>query len=134
MKVIDHPSRQPAPPAAISRVLATFGRDQLAGFIEVAIGLLDLADGDADLEANGDELDGSLAEDDFADHSAYMPGPGCPISDPDVGVDDQGEAIDEREPEHDTIPLYGMDQSEGPINQREVLRAHLRAECVEVRT
>ena len=37
---------QPAPPAAISRVLATFDRDQLEAFIEVAIGLLDLADGE----------------------------------------------------------------------------------------
>ncbi len=54
----------PPPPAAVSRVLATFDRDQLAGFITVAIDLLDLADGDTDLEPNGDELDGSLGAQD----------------------------------------------------------------------
>jgi hypothetical protein len=48
---------QPAPPAAVSRVLATFDRDQLAGFVAVAIDLLDLADGDTDVELNGDEED-----------------------------------------------------------------------------
>lgn len=46
---------QPVPPAAVSRVLATFDRDQLAGFIAVAIDLLDFADGDPDVEPNGDE-------------------------------------------------------------------------------
>lgn len=40
----------PAPPAAITRVLATFDRDQLAGFIAVAIDLLDLAGNDLDAE------------------------------------------------------------------------------------
>jgi hypothetical protein len=35
-----------APPAAISRLLARFDREQLAGFIEVAIDLLDVAAGD----------------------------------------------------------------------------------------
>lgn len=47
----------PAPPAVVSRVLATFDRDQLAGFIAVAIDLLDFADGDPDVEPNGDEED-----------------------------------------------------------------------------
>lgn len=47
----------PAPPAAVTRVLATFDRDQLAGFIAVAIDLLDLAAGDPDVEPNGDEED-----------------------------------------------------------------------------
>lgn len=40
----------PVPPAAISRVLATFNREQLAGFVSVAIDLMDLADGDPDAE------------------------------------------------------------------------------------
>jgi hypothetical protein len=39
---------QPVPPAAISRVLARLDREQLAGFIEVAIELLDVAAGDPD--------------------------------------------------------------------------------------
>lgn len=53
---------QPAPPAAISRVLATFDRQQLEGFIAVAIDLLDLADGDPDRE-----------EDDAEDSFAFTP-------------------------------------------------------------
>lgn len=37
------------PPAAVSRVLASFDRDQLAGFITVALDLLDLADDHEDV-------------------------------------------------------------------------------------
>lgn len=68
---------QPIPPAAVSRVLATFDRDQLASFIAVAIDLLDLADGDTDLE----ETD---TEDGFALSwiaRGYDTGAGCPIAD-----------------------------------------------------
>ena len=36
----------PVPPAAVSRLLARFDRNQLAGFISVAIDLLDIADDD----------------------------------------------------------------------------------------
>ena len=70
------------PPAAVSRVLASFSRDELSGFIAVAIDLLDLAEGDTDLEPNGDELDGSLGEDDWHPAGLAFAGPGCPISDP----------------------------------------------------
>lgn len=52
----------PPPPAAVTRVLSRFDRAQLAGFIAIAIDLLDVADGDADLEANGDEMDASVPE------------------------------------------------------------------------
>ncbi|WP_150291666.1 hypothetical protein [Sphingobium estronivorans] len=83
MGVIDHPARQPAPPAAISRILSRYSRDELSGFIEIAIGLLDLADGDPDLEPDGDERDGSGGEDDFCHQRAGpTPGPGCAASDP----------------------------------------------------
>lgn len=67
-----HEQFAPPPPAAVSRVLATFGRAELAGFIAVAIDLLDLAEPDPegpdfrpcsdglpgdpdDTEANGDD-------------------------------------------------------------------------------
>ncbi len=44
---------------------------------------LDTMDGDTDVEANGDELDGSLGEDDFHGHGTTpWTGPGCPVSDP----------------------------------------------------
>lgn len=83
----------PAPPAAITRVLSRFDRDQLAGFITVAIDLLDLSDGDNDIEANGDELDGTASEDDFYPHTNNgWFGPGCPIADSDMGGDEHGEA------------------------------------------
>lgn len=79
----------PAPPAAITRVLSRFDRDQLTGFIKVAIDLLDLADDDSDLEPSGDELDGDHgSEDEFVLHSHHMAGPGCAISDPDTAADD----------------------------------------------
>lgn len=49
--VIQHPAAI-APMPAVTRILARFDRRQLAGFIEVAIGLLDVMDGDADLEGS----------------------------------------------------------------------------------
>jgi hypothetical protein len=72
----------PQPPAAITRVLAAFNRKTLEGFITVAIDLLDFAAGDPDMEANGDEEDGTRGEDDFGFHSARDGLAGCPVSDP----------------------------------------------------
>ncbi len=80
-----HPSALPPMPA-VARILSQFDRPQLAGFIEVAIGLLDGADGDPDVELNGDETDGNASEDDFMYHGGS--GPGCLIADPDAAVDD----------------------------------------------
>lgn len=70
------------PLALISDAIPRLSRDALEGLVEDLIDRLDRADGDPDIEPNGDELDGSgTAEDD------YQPGydnvrPGCPISDP----------------------------------------------------
>lgn len=73
----------PAPPAAVTRMLSRFDRRQLAGFITVAIDLLDFADGDPDLEPIGDETDGDLhSEDEFMLHSSRDDGAGCPLADP----------------------------------------------------
>jgi hypothetical protein len=57
----------PAPPAAVSRVLASFDRAQLAGFVAVAIDLLDLAAGDPDFEDDDADVenDDPLEEDDL---------------------------------------------------------------------
>ena len=94
---------QPAPPAAVSRVLSTFDREQLAGFIAVAIELLDLADGDTDVEFNGDELDGSMGEDDFHPQANWDGIAGCPVSDPpepddeDTGIEDDPRGCDPEE-------------------------------------
>jgi hypothetical protein len=70
------------PPAPVLRILAQHSREELEGFIAVAIDLLDLADGDPDVEANGDEEDGTGAEDEEGGHSVYGAGPGCEIGDP----------------------------------------------------
>lgn len=84
MGAIDHPTSQPVPPAAVSRILSRFSREELEGFVAVAIDLMDVADGDPDRE-NATDL-----EDDFTlspvavaytDH-----GPGCSVSDQDAGA------------------------------------------------
>lgn len=62
----------PPPPAAVSRILATFDRAEIEAFIAVAIDLLDLSEPDPDAE----EID---LEDSFVDHHAD--GPGCPVAD-----------------------------------------------------
>ncbi|MFC4593514.1 hypothetical protein [Sphingobium tyrosinilyticum] len=115
MNAISHPSAPSHPPAAISRVLSRYSRGELEGFIEVAIGLLDLTDGDPDME------DANDVEDDFSltDHAlgyGERRGPGCEVSDAGGGnVEDQGEAIDEREPEHEGGADYGSNQ-DAPIS------------------
>lgn len=54
MGIISHPAAMQPPPAAISRILSHFSRDQLEGFVAVAIDLMDVLDGDTDLEDNND--------------------------------------------------------------------------------
>ena len=61
--VIRHPAFTPPMPA-VTRILSQFDRDKLASFIEVAIGLLDLAEGDTDIE--DDNEDCCPAFDDYA--------------------------------------------------------------------
>lgn len=82
MGAINHPATLPAPPVAISRVLSRFTREELEGFVAIAIDLMDMADGDPDAEIGND------AEDDFQlspmalDYVADVPG--CPITEPDA--------------------------------------------------
>ena len=92
---------------AVMRILSRFDRASLAGFISIAIDLLDLADGDADLEETGDdeltgdESDGNFSEDDAAPRFALIEhGPGCIIADNDFEHDGQ-------EPRHDASMLHG---------------------------
>lgn len=61
----------------------------MAGWL---IAHMDRQDGNPDIEANGDERDGSLGEDDFAELTGY--GPGCPIADP-GGCEHDGREIDD---------------------------------------
>ena len=87
-------------------------------------------DPDPDLEPNGDELDGTGAEDDYqTGHEIAGPFPGCPVADPDVAIDDF--ACDG---ETDTEPL---DHSKQPcrydVDQRMVLPRHPIARGVAYR-
>lgn len=112
--LIQHPRAIPPMPA-VARILSRFDRQQLEGFIAVAIDLADALDGDPDIEPNGDELDGSMGEDDFCSHAADSHGhPGCPIADPDSAVDDRGcdDINDDREPDDSPYTCsYAIDQS-----------------------
>jgi hypothetical protein len=73
-------------------------RDQIAAAIETMVAVLDLLDGDPDLELNGDELDGSShAEDEFWPHSSWQSHAGCPVSDPAEDDDPGGTDLDHGE-------------------------------------
>lgn len=69
----------------LADLFAAFDKDDMELGAELLIAEMDARAGDPDLEPNGDELDHSAAEDD-GDCYAFVPGPGCPISDP--GEDD----------------------------------------------
>lgn len=73
-------------------VLSEHERAEIEFCIESLLTILDAADGDPDLGPNGDELDGSMAEDDFCLQNAdWLGHPGCPISDPDEDDDPSGQ-------------------------------------------
>lgn len=83
-----------APIPALAATMLRFDRNTLAGFVEVAVAILDCADGDPDVEANGDEQDHNFTEECFVHHRLNV-SPGCPVSDP-GGCDHDG-----REEEHE---------------------------------
>lgn len=78
---------------ALLAIMVTLNRSSVAAAIDALIDRLDTLDGDPDVEPNGDELDGGTGEDEFpveGGYVAYGAGhPGCPISDPDLGADDE---------------------------------------------
>ena len=107
-----------APAPAVMAILNRFNREEISNAIEVLVGLLDAWDGDPDSEE--DDLEDSFVLSRQASESAKGPGceisdaggetpyedqpgpfralgvwngPGCPISDPDKGVDDDGEEV-----------------------------------------
>ena len=101
------------PMPAVARILSRFDRPTLASFLSVAIDLLDVLDGEADSEGNGDDepagddADASTGEWHLrpwpARRSGSEPRVECEdAEDDDPGggnVEDEGEGIDEREPE-----------------------------------
>lgn len=75
--------------AQAAAIMAQLDRGQIASTIEVLVNLLDVLDGDSDLE-------GECSEDEISrgtDWGAPVrgDGPGCVIADPDKCVDDDGE-------------------------------------------
>lgn len=113
------------PMPAVARVLAGFQRDQLASFVEVAIGLLDIADGDADEEDNGDdELTGDEQDAGWTEYHTrgrHKLASGMSESfdeheddeddDPDTGVEDDPRGFDpEEDMAADDLPCDEPDQ------------------------
>lgn len=84
------------PPIAL--MLSRFGRGELESFVAAAIDYLDIIDGDPDFEdtdiEDGDPLD--LGEEQAETGAEVLA----------------------------TVPLYGVDQTSGPINEAEAVRAH----------
>lgn len=110
-------------------VIPTLPRPLLDRLTARMIERLDELAGDTDVEPNGDELDGTLGEDEFKRpgcNTGIWGGPGCPISEPDVGQDDFGEPDNEdyADEVYDTLPEYGSDQDAGPINTRQAYLTH----------
>jgi hypothetical protein len=81
-----HHSRALPPMPAVARILSQFDRPKLEGFITVAIGLLDVMDGDPEAEPSFSEDDAVLPPWWSDGHRGN--GAGCEISDPDYAVDD----------------------------------------------
>lgn len=83
--VLQFPGRRSGMPVdALLATIPSLPRAVLARLTERMIDRMDEIDGDADVELNGDELDGSdRGEDEFWPHwlnHGFQPG--CPISDP----------------------------------------------------
>ena len=110
-------------------------RAQIEALVESLIDILDRIDEVDGFEMNGDELDSSLAEDDYHPSAPAFAGPGCPLADPDTAVDDEG--CDEpyqdcEEEESYLVPVYAGDQSLDPkclselaTVDRQMMRPHL---------
>lgn len=129
-----HNSGGPAglPLALIAQAIPKLTRHDLEALTERLIDYLDEQDGDHDIEPNGDEIDGTGAEDDYGSgsNSGIYSHPGCPISDPDAACDDHGCDGDTGTEQDDAVTClrYGLDQSEPlPINltlDRTLLKPH----------
>lgn len=100
-------------------------REAIEALVESLIAILDVMDGDPDLE------DATDAEDDFtfsprAEQYRQTLGAGCPISDPGGGnVEDELQFDSDNGTDTlATLPLYGVDQSKGPINETIAAQRH----------
>jgi hypothetical protein len=74
-----------APIPALAATMLRFDRNTLAGFVEVAVAILDCSDGDPELEE--DDASGQYDEDCYTGPIPHGFGAGCLISDSDRGED-----------------------------------------------
>lgn len=130
----------------MERLFEAFERDDIEVAVDLLIERLDLGDGDLDLEPNGDELDGTMAEDDHGGQGRWLDGLGCPISDPgepddeDMGIEDDpagcdpesdygGEELGELTTAESVTPGCGTPTDDGadirPIVDATAYRKHL---------
>ena len=103
------PATPPMP--AVARILARFERDQLAGFIAVALDLIDTLDGDADLEDEGEAEPDDANEDDDIETGIEDDPRGC---DPetDSSTEDVGEC-EQMPNDVPTVPCFALEPDEG---------------------
>lgn len=100
--------RATADPVAIGEVLSRLYTSDLQAIVAAAIDILDQRAGDCDLEED--------------DHSGDL-------------LDIEGEPpSDDGRPISKMLPLYGIDQSRGPINHAEATQAYLAEQAGLVRT
>lgn len=125
------------PMPAVTRILSQFQPEQLASFVEVAIGLLDLADGDPELEDNGDaeligdEQDAAYTEFHTRGRHKHTAGGTEPFDrHEDAEVDDEPEVDDEAEDSFDQegdqagtdsglVPTWGVNQTDRVMTEAE---------------
>ena len=92
------PSRHPR--WHLAALIAHAPTKEIEDAIEAMLAELDLRGGDPDVELNGDEADGTDAEDEIL-NSLPGGGPGCAVSDPD---ESDGDDLDASVPEWDGAP------------------------------
>lgn len=116
-----------SPAATADLILQLFGRHLVELAIESLIDRLDATDGDLDAE-DGDQDCCVAGDDGIFSGGLTGPLPGWAIgSDEDEEEDDPpGGNIDDvpHDQDHEAKPIYGFDQSKGPTNGVELLRAH----------
>ena len=93
-----------APMPAVALILSRFDRAQLGSFVEIAIELMDVAQGDTDLEPEVTEQDDEPEVDDEPEQDDHGGG----------NVEDEGESIESEDAAG--CGSYGIDQSRGPLS------------------
>ena len=92
-----------APMPAVALILSRFDRAQLGSFVEIAIELMDVAQGDTDLEPEVTEQDDEPEIDDEPELDDHGGG----------NVEDEGESVEAEDAAG--CGSYGIDQSTGPL-------------------